>query len=61
MKITLLIHNEAHPDHPMGMIATEVEHLARILTFQSEEKNMSVEGVITIQPEEENTDDTETN
>jgi hypothetical protein len=43
------------------MIATEVEHLARILTFQSEEKNMSVEGVITIQPpEEENTDDTET-
>ena len=57
MKITLLIHNEAHPDHPIGMVVTEVEHLARILTFQSEEQGMSVEGIINIKPPEEETND----
>jgi hypothetical protein len=53
MKLTVLIHNPSDPDNPIGLIASELEHLIRILTFQTEEKGMTVEGMIMIKPKEE--------
>tara|TARA_B100000579_G_scaffold438049_1_gene471441 strand:- start:18062 stop:18292 length:231 start_codon:yes stop_codon:yes gene_type:complete len=59
MKLTVLIHNDDNPDEPIGMCVTSVQHLCNILSFQTEEKGMDVEGIVMIKPTEIDYDDDE--
>jgi len=51
MKVTLIIEELLPEAAPIGMIATDLEHLIRILQFQTREKGMKLSGVLNLKPE----------
>jgi len=46
MDVTLILHTDGIP---VGMNITDLEHLIRILKFQSEEKGLNISGNIVIE------------